>query len=107
VSCRGMRSEANRAHVLYPQARARARPRTVRHSGHLLEWSCVRAKQSRQKECPHGVVTGSNSRLEHRLHSRSSHISTVRALLARMQHRVKVDAYSSPRPHFALGTNIP
>ena len=40
----------------------------------------VRAKQARQKECPHGVVTGSNSRLEHRLHSTSSDCSTMRAL---------------------------
>ena len=55
-------------------------PRTVRHSGHLLEWSVVRAKQARQNECPHGVVTGSNSRLEHRLHSTSSDCSTMRAL---------------------------
>ena len=40
----------------------------------------VRAKQARQNECPHGVVTGSNSRLEHRLHSTSSDCSTMRAL---------------------------
>lgn len=52
----------------------------MRHSGHLLEWSVVRAKQARQYECPHGVVTGSNSRLEHRLHSTSSDCSTMRAL---------------------------
>ena len=51
----------------------------------------VRAKQARQNECPHGVVTGSNSRLEHRLHSMSSECSTMRALL-RMPSQLSVHA---------------
>ena len=54
--------------------------RTVRHMGHLLEWSVVRAKQARQKVCPQGVVTGSNSSFMHRMHSTSSPRAARRAL---------------------------
>ena len=51
----------------------------MRHMGHLLEWSVVRAKQARQKVWPQGVVTGSNSSFMHRMHSTSSTRASRRA----------------------------
>lgn len=81
-------------------------PRTVRHSGHLLEWSVVRAKQARQNECPHGVVTGSNSRLEHRLHSTSSECSTVRALSRIPSQPSELEPQQAPHADFGGGNHM-
>ena len=46
--------------------------RIVRHTGQWFLWSIARSKQSRQKLCPQGVVTGSNSRLAQSGHANSS-----------------------------------
>lgn len=79
--------------------------KTVRHIGHLLPvirctyqinwsqwgiklkytlicspWSMDWCKQDRQKECPHGVVTGSYNSFRHSVHSKSSLRSTFRRL---------------------------
>lgn len=46
--------------------------RTVRHNGHLLYRSIDWKRHARQKECPQGVVIGSNNSFKHRVQSKSS-----------------------------------
>lgn len=46
--------------------------RTVRHNGHLLPRSIDWKRHERQKECPQGVVIGSNSNFRQSVQSNSS-----------------------------------
>lgn len=52
------------------------RSRIVRHTGQCVEWSTLRRRHARQKEWPHGVVTGSCMSSWHTVHSSASKTSS-------------------------------
>lgn len=48
---------------------------TARQTGHLVCRCNARTKQSRQRLCPHGVVTASHNKLKQTPHSKSPNVS--------------------------------